>query len=328
MATDISRDLDGLIAGIRAAGDLSRLRLLSLCAQGDWTVSELTQCLGISQPLASRHLKLLVDAELVERRQEGSWVFCRLSRSGEAGRFARQLIRLIPSDHHLFRRDNERLAAIRRQRAHSASAFFRDLAAQWDEIRALHVGDAEVERALLALLPPDEVGDLLDIGTATGRVLELFGARGVNAVGIDLSREMLAVARANLARAGLSQCYVQQADMYDLPWPGPAFDAVTIHHVLHYADEPGRAIAEAARVLRPGGRIVIADFERHDREELRRVHAHRRLGFVDDEMKSWLAGAGLQAGATRRLPGTTLTICLWHARLPRAAAPISGNHLP
>lgn len=328
MAIELTHDLEELIAGIRAAGDVTRLRLLALCAQGDWTVSELTQCLGVSQPLASRHLKQLVDAGLVERRQEGSWVFCRLGRDGEVGQFVHQLLGLIPTDHRLFQRDNERLAAIRQQRAQSATSFFRSLAAQWDEIRALHVGDAEVEHALLALLPSEQVHDLLDIGTATGRVLELFGARGVHGVGIDLSREMLAVARANLARAGLSQCYVQQADMYDLPWPGPSFDAVTIHQVLHYADEPGKAIAEAARVLRPGGRIVIADFARHEHEELRRVHAHRRLGFVDDEMKTWLTGAGLDPGATQTLPGHKLTICLWHAERPHDAAPLAGNHLP
>jgi ArsR family transcriptional regulator len=306
--------MEELLASLRAAGDPTRLRLLRLCAQGEWTVSELTQSLALSQPLVSRHLKQLCDAGLIERRPEGSWVFHRLRRDGAPGRLARQLIESIPHDDALVVRDNDRLAAIRRARASVAAEYFRANAARWDEIRALHVNDAEVESALLRLLPPAAVGELLDIGTGTGRILELFGSHGVRGVGVDLSREMLALARANLDRAGLGECYVRQGDMYHLPWGTPEFDAVTIHQVLHYADDPAAAIAEAARVLKPGGRMVIADFAPHGLDALRTEHAHRRLGFADAEMRDWVGQAGLEPGDPVSLPGEALTIRLWPAQ--------------
>lgn len=317
--------MEELLASLRAAGDPTRLRLLVLCGQGEWTVSELTQSLSSSQPLVSRHLKQLCDAGLVERRPEGSWVFYRLCRDGAVGHLARRLLEAVPADDSRLRRDNERLAAIRKARADAAAEYFRANAARWDEIRALHAGEAEVEAALLRLLPPQEIGALLDIGTGTGRILELFCERGVRGVGIDLSREMLAVARANLTRAGNGDCYVRQGDMYQLPWADPEFDAVTIHQVLHYADDPAAAISEAARVLRPGGRLVVADFAPHRHDALRHEHAHRRLGFADQEMRAWIGAAGLDAGETVSLPGESLTICLWPARRRASDQPATNG---
>lgn len=312
----MSLSLDGLISGLSAAGESTRLRLLGLCARGEWTVSELTQSLGSSQPIVSRHLKALCDSGLIDRRKEGSWVFYRLHRDGPAGALASHLIELLPRDEAVLRRDSERLAEIRRARAEQAATYFRANAERWDEIRRLHVDDAEVERRILDLLPTERISELLDIGTGSGRVLELFGEKGVRGVGIDLSREMLAVARANLAKAGVAQCHVEQADMYELPWAEPRFDAVTIHQVLHFADDPAAAIREAARVMREGGRMVIADFAPHNHDALRRDHEHRRLGFADGEIRDWIGAAGLVPGEPVRLPGRELTVCLWPAERP------------
>jgi ArsR family transcriptional regulator len=305
--------MQALLNGLRAGAEPTRLRLLGLCAAGEVTVSELTQILGQSQPRVSRHLKLLCDAGLLERLPEGSWVFYRLTRAGEAGALAQRLVALLPEDDPVLRRDQAGLAAVREQRAQAAAAYFRDNAEHWDAIRSLHIDEGEVERALLATLPPSRVRDLLDIGTGTGRLLELFGKQGVNGVGLDLSREMLAVARANLAKAGIANCYVRQGDMYRLPWNGPSFDAVTIHQVLHFADEPAHAIAEAARVLKPNGRLVIVDFAPHQLDHLRAPHAHRRLGFSDAEIAGWMEEAGLRPEPVTRLPGTQLTVSLWSA---------------
>ncbi len=310
--------LDELLAGLRAGAEATRLRLLALCAQGEVTVSELTQILGQSQPRVSRHLKLLCDAGLLERLPEGSWVFYRLARNGSAGQLARRLVALLPYDDPVLARDLQGLFAVREARAAAAADYFRQNAARWDEIRSLHIDEREVERVLLELAHVDRVGDLLDIGTGTGRIVELFAERGVNAVGIDLSREMLAVARANLSRTNLKTCYVRQGDMYRLPWPEPSFDAVTIHQVLHFADDPGRVIGEAARVLRPGGRLVIADFAPHELDRLRREHAHRRLGFADAEIAGWIREAGLEPEPVVHLPGSSLTVSLWAARKPAA----------
>ena len=213
----------------------------------------------------------------------------------------------------------KRLNASDAFRAAAAAAYFRDNAARWDRIRSLHVDDGVVERVLLECLGQEPVGDLLDIGTGTGRMLELLADRVETGTGIDLSREMLAVARARLERAGLSHCSLRQGDMYQLPWPEESFDAVTIHQVLHYAEDPAQAVAEAARVLRPGGRVVIVDFAPHDLAGLRDEHAHRHLGFADAEVMRWLREAELAAEPPIHLPGVPLTVTLWAAKRPALA---------
>lgn len=305
-----------LLAGLRAAAEPTRLRLLVLCAEGELTVSELTEILGQSQPRVSRHLKLLCDAGLLDRFREGSWVFYRLA---ERADLARRLLELLPPSDPALALDRERLGQIKRQRAAQASDYFRANAAQWDRIRSLYVDEQEVEAALLKLLPEKGVRELIDIGTGTGRMLEIFAPRVERALGVDLSREMLAVARVNLARANLRNCSIRQADMYQLPLPGGAVDAAVIHQVLHYAERPADAVAEAARVLRPGGKLLIVDFAPHQLEFLRDEHAHRRLGFADAEITQWCRAAGLEPEPVRRLPGDPLTVSLWAARR-RAAA--------
>ncbi len=307
--------MDTLLSALRAAAEPSRLRLLTACAQGEMTVSEIATILGQSQPRVSRHLKVMCDAGLLERFREGSWVFYRLAepRTGLAGTLAREILALMPEDTASLARDRVRIAQTKEARAASAAAYFRANASQWDGIRSLHIDERVVERALREALPTGRIEDLLDIGTGTGRILELLGPRIGYGVGIDLSRAMLAVARANLEARALKNCQVRQGDMYDLPWDDARFDAVTIHQVLHFADDPASAIAEAARVLRVGGRIAIIDFTPHDREDLRMEHAHRRLGFGDEEVAAWFCAAGLRPDGVRHLAGDPLTVGLWCA---------------
>ncbi len=303
--------MEQLLAALRAAAEPTRLRLLALCAEGELTVSELTDILGQSQPRVSRHLKLLCEAGLLDRFREANWVFYRLARGTGV---AERLVAMVPAEDPVVALDRERLDQVKRHRAAAAEAYFRTNAEDWDRIRSLHIDDRDVEAALVELLSDEPIDDLLDIGTGTGRVLEVMAPRVERALGVDLSREMLAVARVNLERAGARNCAIRQGDMYQLPAPGASFDAVVIHQVLHYAERPGRAIAEAARVLRPGGRLVVADFAPHELEFLRTGHAHRRLGFADAEIMEFCREAGLRPLQPVHLPGEKLTVVLWLAR--------------
>src|SRR5215470_3159972 len=285
-----------------------------LCAETELTVSDLVGILGQSQPRVSRHLKLLCDAGLLDRFREGAFAFYRLARRGGGADLARALLRLLPKHEPVAALDLERLEALKRERAAAAAAFFRANAPQWDKIRSLYVAEREVEAALTALLPMDGIRDFLDVGTGTGRMLELFAPRVEHALGVDLSREMLAVARVNLERAGLRNCSLRQGDMYQLPLPSESFDAAVFHQVLHYAEDPRRALHEAARVLRPGGRLAIVDFAPHEVEALRAEQAHRRLGFADEEIVQWCEETGFDPGSITHLPGEPLTVTLWSAR--------------
>lgn len=312
--------MEAVLTGLRAAAEPTRLRLLALLAQGDLTVSEITHILGQSQPRVSRHLKLMCDAGLLDRFPEGAWVFYRLAGRGDGADLARALLALLPDDDASLALDRQRLDAVRATRGEKAAAYFRDNASRWGEIRSLHVDDGVVEAALVAALSGRPLRDLVDLGTGTGRVLELLGPKVESAIGIDLSREMLSVARANLDRAGLRHCMVRQGDITQLPLAAASADAVTIHQVLHYAAEPAAVVAEAARLLRPGGLLVAVDFAPHALEVLRESHAHRRLGFADSEVAGWFAAAGLIPDGAHHLPGKPLTVVLWRAKKPEAAA--------
>ncbi len=313
--------MNHLLAALRAVAEPTRLRLVVLCARGELTVSELTQILGQSQPRVSRHLKLLCDAGLLDRFREGSWVFYRLSQSSPASALARQLVAACGASDPTIVLDLQRLSAIKQQRADLASAYFRENAAQWHRIRSLYVDEREVEAALVEIIAATDPHDLLDIGTGTGRMLEILAPRVEHALGIDQSREMLSVARVNLERAGLANGRVRRDDMYQLALPDASFDAVVVHQVLHYADRPAMAIAKAARVLRPLGILVLVDFAPHTLEFLRDEHAHRRLGFGDGEIAEWCRAAGLDPALPRQLPGDPLTVVIWtaHRRVEMAS---------
>jgi ubiquinone/menaquinone biosynthesis C-methylase UbiE len=299
----------------RALADATRLRILALLRSMELSVGELAQVLGQSQPRVSRHVKILCDAGLAERRKEGSWVFVAL---GSASKVDPVLASLdswgkIEPDHWAVA-DAARLAAVRADRASSAAGWFEANAGQWDAIRSLHIAESEVEAAMSAVLGEAPIGQLIDIGTGTGRMLELFAGRAKYALGIDRSSEMLRLARAKLSERGLANTELRQADLYALPLGDGEADAAILHHVLHFAQQPGAAIAEAARVLAPGGRLLIADFAPHDREELRTRDAHTRLGFSDEQIAAWFDAAGLVPARTETLEGGELTVKLWLAR--------------
>ncbi len=307
--------MDSLLSALRAAGEPTRLRILAILALGELTVSELTQVLLQSQPRISRHLKLLADAGLVLRYPEGSWVFYRLHEQAEVSALLAEIIANLPQDDHDLQRDRERLAEVRAERAARAQSYFAANAAQWDELRAHHIPETEIEQRMSTLIGGRDIDLLVDLGTGTGRMLEIFAPRCTRAVGFDVSADMLTIARAKLDENGNENCQVRQGDCANVPLEDNVADIVILHQVLHFLDDPQRAMNEAARITRPGGTVLVADFGPHEMEVLRDEHAHRRLGFADEEMHNMVQSAGLYLTASDTLAAknTQLTVAMWQA---------------
>jgi ArsR family transcriptional regulator len=310
--------MDELLTQLRAAAEPTRLRLLALCARHPLCVSDLCDVLGQSQPRLSRHLKLLVEAGLLERIPEGSNAYFQMPAGAD---LARLVLARLPEDDPRLAADRRAAARLAAERARTASQAFRRDGMDWDEMRALGLPAAEIEAATLAMLPP-RAKTLLDIGTGTGRLLELAADRVERATGVDASRDMLALARARLAERGLAdRCAVRQADMYRLPFADGAFEVVALQMVLHYAEDPAAAVAEAVRVTHPDGLLLIADLAAHGRADLMQRHAHRWPGFDDAAIAGWLGAAGCAPGQAAEVPGP-LAVRLWPARrVPGFATP-------
>lgn len=311
--------MEDLLQGLKAAGEPTRLRILAILARTELTVSELCRVLGQTQPRVSRHLKLLCDAGLLDRHMQGTSAFFRPARTGPGRPLFDAIISLINADNRALEKDFARLAAVRAERASAASEYFDRVAGEWDQMRDLHVGDSEVESALLTAVEDLKVRDLLDVGTGTGRVLELFADRIDRGLGVDLSPQMLDLARSRLDDLGHRNCAVRHGNVYDLSLAAGSMDVAVLHHVLHFLDDPAAAIAEVTRTLRPKGRLVIVDFATHGLEELRTDYAHHWLGFADDEVRAWCDDAGLSNIGTTHLTHKskstkdTLTVTLWSA---------------
>ena len=307
-------DAATLVGELRAAGEVTRLRLLALLAEGEHSVKDLTEILGQSQPRVSRHLKLLADAGLVIRNAEGAWAYYRLAETEAAAELGRWLVTELDADDPGRLRDRVKLEAIRSAQQAQAAAYFAKVADRWDELRQLHVPEEAVEGAILGALEGRVVDLLIDLGTGTGRMLELLRDHYRRGIGIDASREMIAVARAKLTAANIAHAQVRLGDIADLDGTAGRADLIVIHQVLHYFDDPGRAIAQARRALKPGGEMLIVDFAPHELEFLRAEHAHRRLGLSEIQMQGWARAAGLGISDLTTFPPTNakgLTVCLW-----------------
>lgn len=305
----------------RALADGTRLRILRLLETMELAVGELAQVLGQSQPRVSRHVAILCDCGLAERRKEGSWVFLRIARTQSMRPEVREALFALlaqaeeadPQFGRTCEQDRRRLAEIRAARETQAQDYFAANAQDWDELRRLHSSDDRVEAALADALGSRKLGRLLDIGTGTGRMAELFAARADHIVALDKSLAMLRVARAKLQNLPADRIELVQGDFAELPFPADSFDTVLFHQVLHFALSPGAVLCEAARVTRPGGSVAIVDFAAHAREELREKHAHARLGFDDGQMAELLDRAGFEPGLPVALDDGELVVKIWIA---------------
>jgi len=308
-----------LLEGLRAIAEPTRLNIVALIDCCELSVGELSRVLAQSQPRVSRHLKVLCDAGLLTRHQEGASALFSIATDGAGAELVRRVLPLLDGQQTELSKAMERLQTWRTNRAREAERHFDQIASKWDAFRDVTVGAAQIEQRLLELLAPAVVNDFLDLGTGTGRMLELFAPRFERGLGIDLSSDMLRVARAKMDRENLRHCRVRKGDLYNLDVPAGGADVAVLHHVLHYLDDPGLAIAEAARTLRPCGQLIIIDFAPHNFESLRSEHAHRRMGLSDESVRSWCADAGLEDLRTEHLQssaqtdGTHLVVSIWTA---------------
>ena len=305
---------------LRAAGEPTRLRILALLAHDELAVLELCRVLDQSQPRVSRHLKLLAEAGLVERFPDGAWVFYRLAAGGQAAELVAETLARIDSADAGLARDAEQLLRVRAERASDAAEYFARNAARWDEIRSLYVAETDVEQAILAAAGPGPFKRLVDLGSGTGRMLTLLGPRAEQALGLDLSQQMLNIARNHVAEAGLSRCELRHGDIFGTRLPDASADLVAVHQVLHYLADPAAAVREAGRIVSDDGKLIIVDFAPHGLEFLREQHQHRRLGFSDAEMKRWLADAAfgsVQASGLKPAQKEGLTVKIWTAERAR-----------
>lgn len=301
-----------LLTALRGAGEATRLRIIALLSKGELTVGELVQILKQSQPRVSRHLKLMGESGLLDRIQEGTQVFYRLSQDGPSGCLNSTIVDLLDDSDAAFSADIDQLAAIRLERAGRAQAYFDANAHDWDTLRSLHVSEEQVEAALLEQQGGARVNTLLDLGTGTGRMLQLFAPLAAQALGLDVSLAMLAIARSQLDGGAYGHCQVRLGDMYDLNVADGSQELILFHQVLHFAEEPAKALSEAARALSDGGMMLIADFAPHSQEFLRDQHAHRRLGFSEEEIAGWGSAAGLSLHAVTHLDGGELRVTVWN----------------
>ncbi|MFN0218175.1 MAG: ArsR/SmtB family transcription factor [Hyphomicrobium sp.] len=325
MTTSADLTLDDLVTALKAAAEPTRLRILLLLGASELNVKDLTLILGQSQPRISRHLKLLSEAKLIERFRDGSWVYFHISDRFPGGRLALRLIAEVDAADPMVQRDRERADALKRERESGVQSFFEKHAADWDRIRALHIAEQDVEAAMRDAMGPGPFRFFVDLGTGTGRTLELFADRYQRGVGIDVNQAMLAYARAKLTRNGCAHAQVRHGDMYALALADRQADAVVMHQVLHFLSDPALAIREAARVLASGGRLLIVDLAPHDLEYLREDEAHERLGFSHALVEGWLRDAGLAPKTARDLAptatgaGDKLTVTLWLAERAEVA---------
>ncbi|MDB5438740.1 MAG: ArsR family transcriptional regulator [Caulobacteraceae bacterium] len=312
----------GLVEMLRGAGEPTRARLLALLAREELSVLELCRILDQSQPRVSRHLKLLTEAGLIERFPDGAWVFYRLG-EGDGRKLVSRALDLLDPEDACLTADAAKLGEIHAERAERADAYFSRNAARWDQIRSLYVDEREVDTAVNDAAGEGPIGRLVDLGVGAGAMLSLLGPRARTALGLDLSQQMLNIARANLAKVGLGHLELRHGDIFATRLPDASADLVTVHQVLHYLSDPGAAVAEAARLVDLGGRLVIVDFAPHDIEGLRANHQHRRLGFSDQEIRRWLSQAGLKLGPVQNLPPRQaggLTVKIWTGQ--RIAKPL------
>ncbi|CAM3630178.1 ArsR family transcriptional regulator [Litorimonas haliclonae] len=311
-------DMENFAAALKTMGHVDRLRILALLARGELTITELVQILGLSQPRVTQYIKSLESVEIIERLREGSWVFSRLKRGNPAlTKLVETTLQTLPQNEALLLSDMRRLNEVRDARSRVADAFFARVAQNSDQLGDEYLPQERIEDALLKISGDGPFDFMIDMGTGTGRMLELFSGRITRGAGIDSNPDMLKVARHKLAPDQFGHISVQQGDLHATPFRENTADLVTLHQVLHYLDDPREAIYEASRLLTRDGQLLIVDFEAHTEDHFREDYAHRRLGFTDLDITEWAKWADLQIKIETKLSNNNNpAIKIWKAVKP------------
>ena len=303
--------MDILLNGLKAAAEPTRLRIIALCAHADLTVSEICQILGQSQPRVSRHLKLLIESKILENHREASWVYYRLNNSPNAPDLGHVIADMIPAEDKTLTQDLQNLEEVRQSRADKAAEYEQSNSQALKAMRDLYAENSAIEDAIADAIP-DNANSLLDLGTGTGRILEMIADRITYGVGIDMSPEMLTIARHTLESKGLRNCTVQHGDVTRLQLD-EQFDAIVGHMILQYADTPDKLIRNAVSHLNDGGTLVIVDFAPYS-DTVAETIGQNHKGFSNDDIQGFFAKAGLTPQKSQLIKGKKLDVFVWSAK--------------
>ena len=286
--------MERITTALKVMGHSERLRILALLSYGELTVSELVSILGLSQPRTTQYIKSLEEAGIIDRVKEGSWVFSRLNRTDhKLFELVSSILGKLPVDDAVLRADRRRLEDVRAERAKSADKFFAYVANDSGQLGDEYLPRQDIDLLVKELLGGDTYEFMIDLGTGTGRMLELLAGQIERGAGVDNSGDMLKVARHKLSLSDHGHLSLRLGDLTATPFSAGVADLVTLHQVLHYLDDPAQALREASRLLRSDGLLLVVDFAAHDYEEFRDKYAHRRLGFLDGDIEGWVASNGL-----------------------------------
>lgn len=308
---------------LKALADETRLRLCHVLLQHELNVRELVEVFGMGQSRISRHLKILSDCSLLTFRRDGLWVFYAAASSGE-GRKLLDTVKTLVRDEPLLAQDLERAAQVLAERSLATRHFFDSVAGEWGALRDDVLGGFDLHRALLAQL--DSCGTVLDMGCGGGELLQAMGDTVGRLIGVDSSPKMIELAKKRLASEG-ARVSLRIGELEYLPVRDGEADCGVISMALHHLADPRTAIAEAYRALGPGGRLLIAELDKHNDETMRRNHQDRWLGFSPEELASWLRDVGFaplpcqKTGVNRGL-----AVLLLEARKPLSNPARSDTH--
>lgn len=293
----------------KALSDETRARLVNVLLEYELNVGEIVQVMEMGQSRISRHLKILSESGLVDVRRDGLWAFYRASEEGPGRLFLDGMHALLAEEADL-KRDTNRAEKVIRERTAATRQFFDDIAPEWDRMTAEVLGELDLGREIQSRLP--KCSCAADIGCGPGDMLEIMSRSSKTVIGVDNSPKMLELAEERFSED--ARMSLRIGEMTHLPLRDWEADCTVMSLVLHHLARPLDAIKEAGRVLKIGGRLIIAEFDQHENELMRSEYGDRRLGIPREKMTGWLKQARFTVNAVTEFPvNMGLVVVLYEA---------------